>query len=553
MSISLRQAVAQWWRSPVACGAMLAVGASLSVAQAQESKPQFLGVATCVACHNQTLQAGNPSSLSALAQNRELCALDEVKTFETTDKHIKAFELLKGDLGQRMEKLLGYKVTEDKRCLACHSNWHWKEGFEKPEHFEFGVTCESCHGAASKWKDPHDKVDWRKVKPDVKEKEAGFIDVRNPVRRARQCFSCHIGNVTEGKVVTHEMYAAGHPPLPSIEIETFVSQMPFHWRTLRERGEFANQKEYLAANFPDQKDPTLDLARTKSTLIGGVMALRESLNLFGEQAVDKHETSVWPELAVFDCAACHHDLRSKSWRRDRGYGASIPGRPQFYSWPTALVKVAVRHRAGDDDAKFKAQWDEFHTNLEKLRRVLDKQPFGAPQDIRSITHGADGKGGLVAWLDNLAEEIFKSPVREADAKRALKAVVALDAKDYPDFHSARQTLWVFRTIQSELQVAYPTFKPRATGETTKQSQERALQNLVMFREWEQGPKLDSFRKTDDLLAKHEFASRLRLKLPAGVEYVIAAQLPDALDAAADYDPEWFRTQLAKLEKELPKD
>ncbi len=535
------------------CGVALGLGFVPASSLAQDSKPQFLGVATCVACHNQSLQAGASSSLSALAQNRELCALDEVKTFESKDKHIKAFELLKGELGQKMEKLLGYKVLEDKRCLACHSNWHWKEGFEKPELFEFGVTCESCHGPASKWKDPHDKLDWRKVKPEDKEKTAGFIDVRNPIRRAKQCYSCHIGNVSEGKVVTHEMYAAGHPPLPSIEIETFVSEMPSHWRTMRERGEFTNQKEYFAANFPNQKDPQLDLPQTKSTLIGGVMALRESLNLFGEQAVDKHEFSVWPELAVFDCAACHHDLRSKSWRRERGYGTSIPGRPQFYAWPTALVKVAVRHRAGDEDAKFNAQWDEFHSNIEKLRRVLDKQPFGAPEQIRAITHGADVKGGLVAWLDNLADEIFKSPVRETDAKRALKAVLALDAQDYPDFHSARQTLWTFRTIQSELQVEYPKFKPRAEGETLKSSQERAIQNLVLFRDWEAGPKTTSLRTTDEWLAKYEFASKLRLKLPAGVDSVIATQLPDALDAAAEYDPDWFKAQLAKFAKELPKD
>ena len=62
-----------------------------------------------------------------------------------------------------------------------------------------------------------------------------MIDVRNPVRRAEQCFSCHIGNVEEGKLVTHAMYAAGHPPLPSIEIESFAKQMPRHWRYLDEK------------------------------------------------------------------------------------------------------------------------------------------------------------------------------------------------------------------------------------------------------------------------------------------------------------------------------
>ena len=456
-----------------------------------------------------------------------------------------------------MEKILGYKVTENKLCLACHANWHWKEGFDRPRVYEEGVTCESCHGPASKWQKKHydldspDDFEWRKLSPQEKESKHGFIDVRNPVRRAQQCFSCHVGNVKEGKVVTHEMYAAGHPPLPSIEMETFINDMPSHWRTVRDRGEFMLEKEYLAANFPGQKAPKADLPRTKATLIGGVMALRESLNLFGEQAIDKTESSMWPELAVFDCAACHHDLRGKSWRRDRGYGTSIPGRPQFFAWPTALVKVAIRHRAGSDDKAFQTQWDEFHLNLEKLRRVLDKQPFGNPQQVHAITHGAGEAKGLVQWLDKLADDIFNSPVQEPEANRALRALVTLSKTDYPDFHSARQTLWAFRTIQSELGVEYPKYKTPATDETPKQSQSRAIENLLLYRDWETGPKAASYAKTDSQLTAQTFDKTLRLKLPAGLKNVIAEQLPETLEAAATYDPDAFREQLAKLAKDLP--
>src|SRR5207248_334113 len=42
-------------------------------------------------------------------------------------------------------------------------------------------------------------------------------------------------NVKEGKIVTHEMYAAGHPPLPGIEIATFGDALPRHWETLTEK------------------------------------------------------------------------------------------------------------------------------------------------------------------------------------------------------------------------------------------------------------------------------------------------------------------------------
>lgn len=531
---------------------MAAVGWTPTTMAQDAKKPagEFIGAQSCVLCHNQKLDATGGGALSSIGLNREMCALDEVGTFENQDKHIKAFELLKGPLGQRMQQVLKYNVTEDKRCLACHANWRWKEGFEKPDLFEAGVTCESCHGPASKWKSPHEDINvWRKKSPAEKESEYGFIDVRNPINRASQCFSCHIGDVKEGKVVTHEMYAAGHPPLPGIEMETFISQMPFHWRTLRERGDFNYRIDYLKANFPGQEHPEQDLPRTKSTLIGGVMALREALDLFGEQSVDQHETSVWPELAVFDCTACHHDLKAKSWRRNRGYGKSIPGRPQFFAWPTALVKVAVRHRAGDNDDAFKQQWAEFDGTYNKLRDLLDKKPFGDQQAIHKLTHGPNG---LVSWLDKLANDLFKSPVQSKDAQRALATLVRLEQSEYPDFYSARQILWAVRTIHSETIVEYPQFKARPEKEEKKAMNERSIQDLVAFRNWEKGPKTDAYRKTDQVLSDLEFSNRLRLKLPAGVNDVIADKLPDVFNAVTDYDPDWFRSQLGKLEADLVK-
>jgi hypothetical protein len=33
-----------------------------------------------------------------------------------------------------------------------------------------------------------------------------------------RCTSCHVGREADGRFVTHEMYAAGHPPLPPLEI-----------------------------------------------------------------------------------------------------------------------------------------------------------------------------------------------------------------------------------------------------------------------------------------------------------------------------------------------
>jgi hypothetical protein len=440
-----------------------------------------------------------------------------------------------------------YKVTEDKNCLSCHANWHWKEGFEKPPLVSFGVTCESCHGPSSLWKGPHENPKWRKLTPEVKEQEYGFIDVRNPVRRATQCFSCHIGNVQEGKVVTHEMYAAGHPPLPGIELESFTEQMPTHWRLLNEKGEFESRDEYITANFggPDQS-PLQDLPRTKSVIVSGVLALRESINLFASQAMDD-DSSHWPELAVFDCSACHHDLAADSWRQKRGYGKSVPGRPQMLTWPTALVKLGIRHRAGDDEAAFARDWQTFDQKMQTFSDVLNRRPFGEPQAINTVVNAEDG---LLNWLDQLAADTSRSRVEEVDATRALMTLTSLSPEDFPDYYSARQLAWAVRVIRSEMLVSFPELKPRPQDETDKQSIARALENLELFAKWKTGPRAEATRKVDALFESVQLNDRLKLNLPAGDKYVIAEELPVSLRAVGNYDPEWFRTQLAALRKSL---
>ncbi|MDA0282525.1 MAG: multiheme c-type cytochrome [Planctomycetota bacterium] len=513
------------------------------------AKPQFQGIRSCVPCHNESIGENNPF----ITMSREFCVLNEVSIF-TGDKHRQAYELLKGELGLRMEKILahsrsepGYKVTDDKQCLACHANFHWKEGFERPPLFEFGVTCESCHGPSSLWEGPHDDPLWRKVSAEEKEQKYGMIDVRNPVRRARQCFSCHVGNVQEGKVVTHEMYAAGHPPLPGIEIETFSEQMPTHWRTLNEKGEFQFREDYIKANFPGlEHQPLDDLARTKSVIIGGTMALRETVNLFASQAVDD-DSQAWPELAVFDCSACHHELAAPSWRQKRGYGKSLPGRPQMFAWPEALVKLGIRQRAGDNDEIFQKDWDAYHGRMEELRRVLDRRPFGDPKAIQAV---AMGEAGLVAWLDQLANDVFRSSVGKDDAQRTLQTLVSLPPDSYPDFHSARQLVWAIRTILSEMNSDIPAFAAAVEGETEKQSIDRALANLKVYNDWKSGDRASARQKANELLSMLELTEKLRLDLPAGDKYVIAEQLPESLKAIGGYDPEWFREQLQELAKNL---
>src|SRR5690606_29164512 len=133
-------------------------------------------------------------------------------------------------------------------CLACHSGFplhdvEIKGGLIDPSltkdshnRLVWGVSCEACHGASRDgqvegrhfpgWLEHHRKPGWVNKPAKEKQEEFGYYDIRSPLAKARMCVSCHVGNAEEGRVVTHEMYAAGHPPLPNFELETFLQQMP---------------------------------------------------------------------------------------------------------------------------------------------------------------------------------------------------------------------------------------------------------------------------------------------------------------------------------------
>ncbi|MES2793902.1 MAG: multiheme c-type cytochrome [Planctomycetota bacterium] len=516
------------WRFGILLEAVGVLVAFASVGLAQETTPppsKYLGPTRCADCHN----APNPLRF------RDFVLQTESARFIAEDKHVQAFELLKGELGQAMTKRLGITdITEARQCLSCHAGWLQDQ--PKPPHFEFGVSCESCHGPSSQWDTPHSEPAWRLKSPADKTK-LGLFDVRNPVTRAEQCFSCHIGNVEQGKVITHEMYAAGHPPLPSIEIESFVDQMPSHWRYLQEKGPFESRAEYVKLNYPQHPhDPGLDLPRTRSTVVGGLVALRESLELFSSQA--KPENPQWPELALFDCQACHHDLRSPSWRQQRD-AQFAPGRPTLPEWPFALVNLSLRQIAGDDEAQYQKLAAEFTQHRQQLYASIQKQPFG---DKQAAGRAAEFAQWLEPHIQTLATSRFDLPA----ATRSIRELSTLGPKEFPDFHSARQRVWALGIIQRERDTPYPTWP--AAEPNTSASERRAAEaaNIALFEKWR-----------DDVFApqRQAWANRwerqkppfdLPLILPSGQKQVIERNLPQSLQAISNYDAAVFRRLLDEL-------
>ena len=237
---------------------------------------------------------------------------------------------------------------------------------------ENGVSCEACHGMATAgdknkdWLEQHRRSAWRKMPPAEKTAK-GLLDLRSPEARAERCAACHVGNAAEGKFVTHAMYAAGHPPLPPLETLTYSHDQPAHAIP-------PNENKYIADDVtPDDAWKLFHVRKGESSAarqaaVGAAVGFREAMKTLAT-AADEAKDGQMLDFALFDCAACHHDLIAPSWRQERGF-AGTPGRPLPRTGPTTLLRTVAGDDGGGFDAKFAA-----------LVKACDAKPFGDPAAI----------------------------------------------------------------------------------------------------------------------------------------------------------------------------
>ena len=150
------------------------------------SKHQTLGPGACSGCHEQANQwwIDDPHYASAgpffdrRRKNVQIARLYGLKTARMT---------------------LGNQV-----CMDCHGTVI--SGNEAFEVFD-GVSCESCHGAAKDFLEPHkegDKALGLQRPGYVNALRLGMAQLKNPAVRAKSCSDCHY--ITEPRLIS-----AGHP------------------------------------------------------------------------------------------------------------------------------------------------------------------------------------------------------------------------------------------------------------------------------------------------------------------------------------------------------
>jgi hypothetical protein len=442
-----------------------------------------------------------------------ICACDEYPIWEQKDKHKLAYAVLTGEgvpdktkrTLERMESVLGKKATVPSTgCVSCHGIDAPKTQRDKDfEPDKEGVSCVVCHGPVADWVEKHqastNRDAWH-TKSRADKETLGLIDLWNPVKRTQKCASCHIGDIKENRFVTHEMYAAGHPPLPSFEAATFSEEMPHHWKYVSEK--LADPTKYIR---PERVEP---FELTKLVAVGSVASLRHAMDVLAGQALKPNAGVL--DFANFDCYACHHELKLPSWRQERGY-TGAPGRPGMRPWPVALARIAIRHAATTSEEKEQLV-HQFQDKLQAVHKAFSARPFGTPADI------AKSAEALAQFAGKMCAKLDAKQFTQQEAMQILRELCS--EKDLPDYDTARQIAWAFEIIYCELDQ-----KPA---------------NSAQIRE---------------VLKK--LKTELKLDLPSGPKKSIVEALPEALTTLNDYEPErqnpaGFKQRMQQLADLLPR-
>lgn len=410
---------------------------------AQQEANLFGGASTCNLCHEKpTTDAEKRGVLNRVC-------LRESAIWNSADRHSVAYASLLGERGKRMGELLKKDVTATETgCIQCHATSNQPNScvINQAASCETeGVGCESCHGPSGNWIQAHftDPL-WRDKKMADVRKSKGWVEIRSPIVRAEVCNSCHVGSAEDHRLITHDMYAAGHPPLSGFEIESFSDKMPRHWRYSYERPQVAGAAQ------------STEYQRTRNVLVGSVVGVRMAVELAVADASapapqEPGATARWPELARMDCYACHHELIEPGWRQYRKAVAAVPGRPQLTVGCVPLVAVAAEV-GGNTTA------EKVDKVLARLQTPFERDVFGDPQGI------AEQGAAVTAWCKELEDRLdkrdYKGDSGQRIARQALHAIAEQCGREYYDYDTARQLFGAWMVIYGEL-VANQAIQPSA--------------------------------------------------------------------------------------------
>lgn len=271
------------------------------------------------ACHGSLKP--DPRSLSLKPPGDPPIRRDEFIFWSDHDPHARSLATLSNERSLAMlDRLAGGDADRRAKaltnCLACHATQVTAPSAGEP--FFEAVGCEACHGPAEGYRERHYQRGWNAELAT----QFGMANTDNLTVRAAQCATCHIG--APDREVNHDLIAAGHPAL-KFEMAAYYDLLPKHWNDRRERATTPSFEVQLwKAGQQATRAAALELLEARLARATVLEAGNEA-----HAALSHPVAPVWPELAEYDCFACHHDLTGKArlWDADRG-----PALPRWNPW-----------------------------------------------------------------------------------------------------------------------------------------------------------------------------------------------------------------------------
>lgn len=371
-----------------------------AAADAGSAGGKHLGVASCAGstCHGST----RPFADSRIRQ-------DEYFVWQRKDAHARAYDTLRSARSQAIARKLGLgEAATAPRCLVCHADDVPQA--QRGERFQLsdGIGCEACHGSAEKWIGPHAAG----YKSNEERSAAGLQPTWDPLARAAICSDCHVGS--DSHPMSHAIMAAGHPPL-LFELDTFQVLEPPHW--------------HVDAGYVQRKgaqDPARNWAAGQAE---GARKVLQSI------AGPRFGNGMFPELAFFDCNACHHSLVKADRARPQRSGGLPDG-----SVPLAdsqLVMLIRWLQVADADAGRK--WHDQWVGLQQASQH-------GPAEVRKQAQA------MLAALDGSVLPLIRgSTLDDAQLRRLLKSIVGeARGAHIGDFSNAEQTAMAVSVLTTAL-------------------------------------------------------------------------------------------------------
>jgi Cytochrome c554 and c-prime len=239
-----------------------------------------LGVASCATgvCHGKVTPQ----------KDRDV-ALNEYRVWSAEDRHSRAYQTLLSAQSKAIAQKLGIPSAQTSDlCLNCHAD-NVSQSLRGPKfQLSDGVQCEACHGGAGRWIESHAEP----TATHADNVKNGMYPTEQPLPRAERCLSCHLGS--DDRFATHRIMGAGHPRL-SFELDAFSTNQPAHYTVdadyVRRKGTIDGFNLWLTGQLVN--------AKRFVTLASGHWL--------------RGNTPMYPELAFYDCHACHHPMSDMRW------------------------------------------------------------------------------------------------------------------------------------------------------------------------------------------------------------------------------------------------